>query len=205
MEDFSYLIGLIQNYGYLVIGIGILLECMGIPMPGETVLVLGGVAASMGHLNLIAVIVIAIVAAVVGDNFGYMIGKKYGRKIIKKYEHFPLFHYKHISKAEGFFKKHGNKTVFIGRFTAILRTYSALFAGILDMHYPTFFFYNLSGGVIWATIFGILGYIVGNNLPVLGSMLIELNVVVLGVVVIFLAYKTTKLFLRKRREKKEEK
>jgi len=178
MENFDFIIELVKNYGYWVVGIGIFLECMGVPFPGETSLVLGGVAASLGHLNLALVIIIASAAAVLGDNMGYFVGKKFGRKIIKKFEHFPLFHYKHIERAEKFFKKHGNKTVFIGRFTAILRTYAALFAGIFDMHYSTFFIYNLSGGVLWAIIFGFVGFLIGNNLPLIGKILMEFNVVI---------------------------
>lgn len=189
MEDFSTLIHLIKMYGYWVIGIGIFLECMGVPFPGETVLILGGVGASLGHLNLAAVIIIAIIAAVTGDNVGYMIGKKFGRKIIKKFEHFPLFHYKHIERAEGFFKRHGNKTVFIGRFTAILRTYAAVLAGVFGMEHKVFFFYNVTGGIVWAIIFGVLGYMIGNNLPLLGKIVSDVNVVALSVVGLFVGWK----------------
>ena len=189
MEDFSFIIQLIKTYGYPVIGIGIFLECMGVPFPGETVLVLGGVAASMGHMNLAAVIIIAASAAILGDNMGYFIGNKFGRKIIKIFEKVPFFHYKHVDQAEKFFKTHGNKTVFIGRFTAILRTYAALFSGIFKMDYRTFFLYNFSGGVLWAIVFGFLGFYIGNNLPLLGKIVGNLNfifIVVAIAVAIFL-------------------
>lgn len=189
MEDFGSIINLIKMYGYWVIAVGIFLECMGVPFPGETVLILGGVGASLGHLNLAAVIIIAIIAAVAGDNVGYIIGKKFGRKIIKKFEHLPLFHYKHIERAEGFFRRHGNKTVFIGRFTAILRTYAAVLAGVFGMEHKIFFFYNVTGGIVWAIIFGVLGYIIGNNLPLLGEIISDVNVVVLSVVGLFVGWK----------------
>lgn len=198
MEDFGFLIDLIKTYGYIVIGVGIFLECMGVPFPGETVLILGGVAASMGHLSLPAVMIIAATAAVLGDNMGFFIGRKFGRKIIKKFEHFPLFHYKHVDRAERFFKIHGNKTVFIGRFTAILRTYSALFAGVFDMNYATFFFYNLSGGVLWAVIFGFVGFYIGNNLDLLGKIISDLNLVFFGIVGAFVAYQIGKRYLVRR-------
>ncbi len=136
-----------------------------------------------------------------GDNMGYFVGKKFGRKIIKKFEKFPLFHYKHIDRAEKFFKNHGNKTVFIGRFTAILRTYAALFAGIFDMHYPTFFMYNLSGGVLWATIFGFVGFYIGNNLPLLGKIISDFNLVFFGIVAVFVAWKLGRRWLKSRAAK----
>lgn len=179
MENFHIIIDLIRHYGYAMIGGIIFLECMGIPFPGETSLILGGVAASLGHLNLVGVIIVSMVAAVAGDNLGFLVGKKFGRKIIKKFEHFPLFHYKHIERAEKFYKKHGNKTVFIGRFIAIIRTYAAVFAGIFDMHYPTFFFYNLTGGIVWAITFGLFGFAIGNNIPLLMSIVKDFNALVL--------------------------
>lgn len=205
MENFGFIIELIKAYGYWVIAIGIFLECMGVPFPGETVLILGGVAASQGHLNLAGVIFLAASGAVMGDNMGYFVGKKFGRKIIKKFEKFPLFHYRHIDRAEKFFKDHGNKTVFIGRFTAILRTYAALFAGIFDMHYPTFFAYNLTGGVLWATIFGFVGFFIGNNLSLIGTIVSDLNLVFLGIVVAFVAWKIGKRYLTKKQQERDQK
>jgi membrane protein DedA with SNARE-associated domain len=198
MENLGYIIDLIKTYGYWVIAGGIFLECMGVPFPGETVLVLGGVAASLGHLNLALVIILAATAAVLGDNMGYFIGKKFGRKIIKKLEKFPLFHAKHIDRAEGFFKRHGNKTVFIGRFTAILRTYAALFAGIFDMHYSTFFIYNLTGGILWATIFGFVGFFLGNNMDLIGKIVADVNILFLAIIALFVGWKFGKSFLTKR-------
>ncbi len=204
MEDFSFLIQLIRTYGYWVVGVSIFLECMGVPFPGETGLILGGVAASLGHLDLTLVIVVAAFAAVLGDNVGYFIGKKFGRRIIKRLEKFPIFKAEHIEKAEKFYKDHGSKTVFLGRFTAILRTYSALFAGIFDMHYTTFFLYNLSGGVLWSIIFGFVGFIIGNNLPLLGKIITDFNLffwVIVGAIVVWLV---AKHFLVKRQKKRDE-
>jgi len=198
MDNISFLVSLIKTYGYVVVGAGVFLECMGVPFPGETVLILGGVAASLGHMNLTIVIIIAAAAAVLGDNMGYFLGRKFGQKIIKKYQHLPLFHYKHIDRAERFFKNHGNKTVFIGRFTAILRTYAAIFAGVFNMNYPTFFFYNLSGGILWAAISGYIGFAIGNNLPLLGKIVTDFNTVIIAIIVLFIAWKIARKFMVKR-------
>lgn len=179
MENINLVVELIRDYGYAVVGIIIFLECMGIPVPGETSLIMGGVAASLGYLNLPAVIIVSMVAAVAGDNLVYLVGKKFGRRIIKRFEHFPIFHYRHIERVEKFFKKHGNKTVFIGRFIAVVRTYAAVFAGIFDMHYPTFFFYNLTGGITWAITFGVVGYAIGNNIPLLVKIVKDFNLFIL--------------------------
>jgi membrane protein DedA with SNARE-associated domain len=197
MEHFQNIIELIRTYGYWVVGIGIFMECMGIPFPGETVLILGGVAASLGHLNLAVVIIIASASAVLGDNMGYFVGRKLGRKILKKLEKFPFYKPKHIESAEKFFKEHGNKTVFIGRFTAILRTYAALFAGIFDMPYPSFFVYNFCGGVLWATLFGFVGFLIGNNLPLIGKIISDFNLLFLIILVIIIGWFAGKYWLKK--------
>lgn len=189
MENFAFLSELIRTYGYYVIGIGVFLESMGVPSPGETFLIMGGVAASLGHLNIVGVILVTILSAVLGDNMGYLVGKHFGMKLIKRLEHIHIFRVENQQMVEKFFHKHGNKTVFIGRFTLILRTYAALFAGIFKMPYQIFLFYNFTGALLWATTFGLLGYFLGYNLPLLEKILVNFNVaifILIGILIVFL-------------------
>src|SRR6185369_4118465 len=110
------------------------------------------------------------------------------------------FHVHHIEKAENFFKKHGNKTVFIGRFTALLRTYAAVLAGVFEMHYPTFFFYNFTGGVAWAVLMGYVGYIIGNNLPLLLRIIKDMNLAILGGLVLIIVFFIVRKIVRNRKK-----
>lgn len=202
MENFAFLSELIRTYGYYIIGIGVFLESMGVPSPGETVLIMGGVAASLGQLNIVGVILVTVIAATLGDNMGYMVGKHYGMKLIKKLEHIHLFRVENQQKIEKFFHKHGNKTIFIGRFTLILRTYAALFAGIFKMPYQIFFFYNLTGAILWATTFGLLGYFLGYNLPLLEKIIVDFNSLVFVVVGIVIVFLIVRYFWKKNKNKK---
>ena len=166
---------LVASYGYWGVALFILLESAGVPLPGETALIIASAYAGAGNLSIREVITFAAAAAIVGDAAGYWLGRKVGRDVLR----FFRVKVKNVKRIEGFFKKHGPKTVFFGRFISILRTYSALFAGISHMSYPKFTAYNAAGGILWATAFGILGYTFGKNLHHLESVVHEINLVIL--------------------------
>jgi len=189
MENLQFVIPLIKTYGYPVIAIGILLECMGVPFPGETVLILGAVSAAQGHMSIAAVILLAAAAAIMGDNFGYWIGRKLGRNFIfTRLEKMRLLKPHHIKRAENAFLRYGSATIFIGRFTAILRTYSALLAGIFEVPYPVFLGFNVAGGIAWATVMGLLGFTLGKNLSLLNSIIVNIQLVVLVSLAFFILW-----------------
>lgn len=158
---------LIAHYGYAIVVVTILLECAGIPMPGETSLVVAAAFAGTGELNIFIVIIAASLAAIAGDAGGYWIGRYFGRNLITRFGKWIHLTEDRMKIIQGYFDRHGAKTVYFGRFFTILRTYSALFAGICKMPYTTFTLYNALGGITWATVFGILGYVFGHNLPLL--------------------------------------
>ena len=155
---------LVASYGYLVVGMFILLESAGVPLPGETALLVAAASAGAGQLRIGVVIGVAAVAAIIGDAGGYWLGRLGGRPFIERYGRWVHLDARKLERIEAFFTCHGPKTVFFGRFIGVLRTYSALFAGLSRMPYPTFTLYNALGGVIWATGFGLLGYVFGRNL-----------------------------------------
>jgi membrane-associated protein len=149
------------NVGYPVVFALIAIETMGIPVPGETALVAAALLAHDGQLDIVPLIAIASAAAIVGDNIGFAIGRKGGRRVFAApgplYEH----RLKLLEHGEPFFAKHGPKAVFLGRWVSGLRIASAWLAGINQMRWPTFLFWNALGGIAWATSIGLGVYLLG--------------------------------------------
>ena len=139
----------------------VLLESFGLPLPGETALIACGVLASQGTLSIGWVIVVAIVAAVLGDNLGYWTARKGGRAVLLRYSLTRRYAERYLPRGERFFAKHGGKTVFLARFVAVLRVTAAWVAGLSHMHWWRFFAWNAAGGIVWATLVGLVSYFVG--------------------------------------------
>lgn len=142
---------------FLLIGI----ESAGVPLPGETALVASGVLASQGKLNIATVIVVASAAAIIGDNCGYWLGRKGGRRLLERWSLVSRHTQKVLPRAERIFARHGGKTVFFGRFIAILRITAAWMAGIAHMPWGRFLLFNAAGGILWATLVGLVAYFLG--------------------------------------------
>lgn len=156
--------GLVASYGYVALFFLVGLESLGIPLPGETALVTAAAFAARGHLSIYAVIATAAAAAIMGDNGGYWIGREGGIALVRRSGRIMHLNESHLARAHAFFERHGPKTVFIGRFVALLRTWAAVLAGAAHMPYGTFMLYNALGGVCWSVIIGSLGYVFGRNL-----------------------------------------
>ena len=176
------LIQLLHSYGYGFLFLLICLESMGVPLPGEAALVTAAAFAAAGHLSITWVIVTAAAAAIIGDNCGYWIGREGGLPLIRRYGRYVRIDESEITMAQHFFKRHGAKTVFLGRFVALLRTWAAVLAGISSMPYAEFTTYNALGGIAWASIFGYLGYTFGQNLPQLEAYLGRTTIIVVVLV-----------------------
>lgn len=193
---------LLHNYGYAAILLFIMIESAGIPLPGETMLLLAAFYAAVYHdLSLPIVIGCAIAGAIIGDNLGYWIGHTGGKAIIERYGRYIFLKPERMKKAELFFAKHGNKTVFLGRFIAVLRAWAAFLAGVNKMHWPTFLIYNAAGGILWAIIYGLLGYFAGrifhDNFARVERLAGDLSlilaaIIVLGVIIAFIVHKKHK-------------
>jgi membrane protein DedA with SNARE-associated domain len=144
----QFLQHLLASYGYLAVAVGVMVESMGVPIPGETMLLLAAAYAGAGGLDVRGVIVAAALGAIVGDSVGYEIGRLGGRALLERYGHRLHLSKRHLARAEAFFARHGDKIVFLGRFTAILRTWSAFLAGVNRMLYRRFLLYNAAGGIL---------------------------------------------------------
>jgi membrane protein DedA with SNARE-associated domain len=140
----------------------VMIESSGIPFPGETMLLLASFYAAVSHqLQIPVVIACAAFGAIIGDNIGYYLGRTGGRAFITRFGKYVFVKPEHLDRAEQFFAKHGDKTVFFGRFISVLRAWAAFLAGLNHMHWRTFLFYNAAGGILWATIFGTIGFFAG--------------------------------------------
>jgi membrane-associated protein len=149
------------HLGYLVLFGLVGAESASVPVPGETALITAGVLAHHGRFHIELVIMIAALAAIVGDNIGYLIGRTGGRKLLE-HSGFLEHHRRQIlNKGELFFERHGPKAVFLGRWVAGLRIAAAWLAGISRMPWHVFVFWNALGGIAWATSVGLLAYYLG--------------------------------------------
>jgi len=138
------------------------LESFGLPVPGETALIACSVLASQGSLSIGWVIVVGVSAAVIGDNLGYWAARKGGRPLLERHRLTQRYAEKYLPVGERFFRKHGGKAVFIGRFVAVLRVTSAWIAGISHMHWWRFLGWNAAGGIVWATAVSLVSYYLGD-------------------------------------------
>ena len=151
------ILGVSNSLGYLLPAI-IGLESLGIPSPGETALVAAAVLASQGKLEIGLVILIGVCSAIVGDNIGYLLGRRFGRNVFTAPGPFMNHRIRAIKAGDGFFKRHGPKAVFIGRWIALVRFATAWLAGINRMPFRQFFFWNALGGITWGVTYGLVGY-----------------------------------------------
>lgn len=154
--------GLVHHYGLIALFLIVMFESGGVPLPGETALVAAGVFASHGELNIVEVIAVAAAAAIVGDNGGYWIGRTGGRKLLERSKFLSRWSEGVLPWAEGFFHRHGAKTIFIGRFFSVLRVTAAWMAGISHMPWLKFLVWNAAGGICWAALVGLVAYYLGH-------------------------------------------
>ena len=154
---------LVEVSGYPILFLLVMAESSGVPVPGETAVIAGGVLASRGKLHIELVIALAALAAIVGDNIGYQIGHKGGRWLLERPGPFRPHRLKALELGEPFFKRHGPKAVFFGRFILGLRTWTSWLAGATHMRWRKFFLWNALGGICWATGVGLAAYFVGRS------------------------------------------
>lgn len=134
---------------------------VGFVVPGETAAVLGGVSASLGHVSLVAMCALVVLAAIVGDSVGYEVGRRFGPRLL---ETRPLRrHQERLGDAQDFLARRGGAAVFLGRFVAFFRAVMPALAGLARMPYRRFLPYNAAGGLVWGVAFVVLGYVAGSS------------------------------------------
>lgn len=150
---------------------------IGFFLPGDSLLFTAGFLASQGIFDIRILAVGCFIAAVLGDSVGYAFGKRVGRRLFHKKDSF-LFSKENLEKAEKFYEEHGKKTIVIARFMPVIRTFAPIVAGIGDMHYSSFIFYNIFGGFIWAVGLTVAGYFLGRAIPNVDHYLLPIILVI---------------------------
>jgi membrane protein DedA with SNARE-associated domain len=197
MPDLAHhLMRLLQSYTYPVLVMLVLLESLGVPLPGEIALVTAGAYASGGHISIAIVIMLAAGGAIVGGILGYWIGIKGGLPLIARYGGYVGIRKSHVERTHAFFERNGGKTILFGRFVAILRTWAAVVAGAAAMSFTRFVTYNTIGSIAWAIVFGLLGFYFGRDIPLLERYIARTSFGVVGLVAIGIAV----FFFLKRRD-----
>jgi membrane protein DedA with SNARE-associated domain len=150
-------------HGLPLLFVVIMLESFGIPLPGETALIAFGILASQGHYSIYEVIALAAAGAIVGDNLGYwLLGRLGGRALFRRWGWLNRYSERVLPRVERLMERHGGKTVFFGRFIAVLRVGAATVAGLAHMPWWRFLFWNASGGIAWAIAVGLAAYYGGH-------------------------------------------
>src|SRR5947209_4068142 len=187
----SDLTHLLTTYGYWAVLVFVGIESIGIPFPGETMLLIAAIyAGTTHHLFIPLVIVAAACGAILGDNIGFWIGREGGYRLVRRYGRYIRLDERKLKLGQYLFRKHGGKVVFFGRFIAVLRAFAAFLAGTNRMPWPRFLLFNALGGIVWATLYGMGGYLLGNNIhrftgPV-GTITLVLAVLIILVLLVVL-------------------
>lgn len=155
---------LLASYGYWAVLLFVAVESMGIPFPGETMLLAAAIyAGTTHHLQIPLVIAAAAAGAILGDNVGFLAGREGGYRLLRRYGRYIRLDERKLKLGQYLFLRHGGKVVFFGRFVAVLRIWAAFLAGTYRLPWTRFLAYNAAGGIIWATVFGLGGYVLGDN------------------------------------------
>lgn len=192
---------LLDTWGYDAVFAFVAVESLGIPFPGETMLITAGLYAGSTHkLAIWAIVMVAAAGAIVGDNIGYLIGRAGGYPLVRRYGPKVRLDEAKLKVGHWMFVHHGGKVVFFGRFVSILRTYAALLAGIFVMAWVRFLAFNAAGGILWACLYGIASYALGSEIDRLSRPLDYtlggLAVVVFAAVVVFVRRNEARLEAR---------
>ena len=190
-----------HQYGYWAVFAGILLENLGIPLPGETVTVIGGFLAGSGELNYWLVLSSAILGAVLGGTCGYWIGRYAGLPFLLRFGRFFRIPEERLLEVKNQFSQNAAKAVFVGRFIALLRVFAAPLAGIVEMSYGKFFLFNLAGATVWAFVMVTLAFFVGRIVP-LEQLVAGLAQFGIAALLIMIAWIVVPLWLESRQVKR---
>jgi membrane-associated protein len=189
---------LVRWGGYLVLTAIVFTETgllIGFFLPGDSLLITAGLVAAAGHLNIWWLNALLILAAIVGDSVGYAIGRRAGPRLFTRPQSL-LFNPRHVDRTRVFYERHGAKTIVIARFVPIVRTFAPVVAGVGQMEYRRFLFYNVAGGAGWVTSMTWAGYLLGQAVPNIGD---HIHIVVAIVILLSLVPIFVELIRERRR------
>ena len=186
---FDLLRGYLTDYGYWAVAAALLLENAGLPVPGETILLLASFLAYSEHrLGLPWIILVGVCAATVGDNLGFAIGFYGGRRLLERYQKTLHIRPDVIARGEDLFARYGAATIFVARFIAGMRIVAGPLAGVLRMSWRKFLLFNFLGAVLWVSVIAGVGYLFGKHWERLVDLVQDANLAVAVAVVIVVAF-----------------
>jgi len=195
---FDLLRGYLTDYGYWAVAAALLLENAGLPVPGETILLLASFLAYSEHrLGLPWIILVGVCAATVGDNLGFAIGFYGGRRLLERYQKTLHIRPDVIARGEDLFARYGSTTIFVARFIAGMRIVAGPLAGVLRMSWRKFLLFNFLGAVLWVSVIAGLGYLFGKHWEALVDLVQDANLAIAVAVVIVVVF----FWWRRRRTK----
>jgi membrane protein DedA with SNARE-associated domain len=192
----------LDHYGYFAVGGFITLEDFGIPVPGETILIAAAVYAGAGRLNIFVVGLVAVLAAVVGDNIGYAIGFFGGRPLVLRYGRYVHLTSERLDKAEAFFARYGGVVVAGARFIEGLRQANGIVAGVSRMAWPRFLAFNALGAVLWVAVWTSIGYLAGSHITAIYNGITRYSLYVLIALGVVVAALVIRVVVRRRRARR---
>jgi membrane protein DedA with SNARE-associated domain len=197
-DIFELLRSALVHYGYWALAAVLLLENTGIPVPGETILLLASFLAYSEHeLQLSWIIVVGTLAATVGDNLGYAIGHRGGRPLLERYQRFFRIRAETLARGDQLFSRYGAATVLVARFLFGMRIVTGPLAGVLRMPWRKFFLFNFLGAVLWVSVISTVGYLFGRHWERLAHGLKLFDLAIAAAVVLVVAF----LWWRNRRQR----
>jgi membrane protein DedA with SNARE-associated domain len=189
----------LNHWGYWAVGGLLFVEDFGVPAPGETILIAAALYAGAGQLNIAAVIVIGIAAAILGDNVGYLIGRTGGHALVLRYGKYVLLTPERFEKAERFFTRHGGKVVTIARFVEGLRQANGIIAGTTKMPWRRFLVFNALGAALWVGVWAGIGYAAGDHITTIYRQVNRYSLYVLAALGAVVAALIVRAVVRRRR------
>ena len=154
----------LNNYGYLAVVGLVLIEDFGVPVPGETVLILAAVYAGTGRLNIVLVALLGFCGALLGDNIGFAVGHFGGRRLVERYGRYVFLTPERLGRATAFFDRHGGKIIIVARFIEGLRQANGIIAGTSGMRWSRFLIFNAIGAALWVAVWTSVGYFSGSHI-----------------------------------------
>jgi membrane protein DedA with SNARE-associated domain len=189
----------LDHYGYVAVGGFIVLEDFGIPVPGETILIAASVYAGAGRLSIVAVGLVAVAAAIIGDNIGYAIGYFGGRRLVLRYGKYVHLTSERLERAERFFDRYGGVVVAGARFVEGLRQLNGIVAGTIRMHWLKFLAFNAVGAVLWVGAWTSIGYLAGGHITVIYHTVTRYSLYFLIALAVVVAALIIRAVVRRRR------
>ncbi|HEV7888075.1 MAG TPA: VTT domain-containing protein [Acidimicrobiales bacterium] len=189
---------LIETFGTIGLFLIIFAESgllIGFFLPGDSLLFTAGLLASQGTLSFPVILGGCFLAAVAGDQVGYLFGNRVGPALFRRPDS-RIFKQQHVERAQAFFDEHGSKTIVLARFVPIVRTFAPILAGVGKMHYRTFVTFNVIGGLLWAVGVTTLGYVLGKKVPSIDKYLLPVIALIIVLSLLPVGFE----FLRQRRK-----